>query len=314
MRNKLSYDLFRSFSENNYAPNIEYVLVYLNDEFWGIYALTERVDKNRLNLNKNDTNSVIFKDAPISCSPDKHEKNYKDFIEFSNWAEFYKNFSDRAFEKLLSEVYYNQRYPNIYDGEQNKKQLIFDVTEFIFNSPDHSFLNDSVFSLYFDIDNIIDWHLLLLISNNSDGKLKNFYLYRRDGKSPYIFCPWDYDHSFGRDGGGELDQNSFIDVSNVKLLDRLIETNAFNYRKKLYNKFLLLKKKKILRHRSINKMIDNNIALLEPFIDQHEKRWPPQAIDYFKNSDFSKEILLMEGWIKLRLDKVEEYLISLNGN
>jgi len=310
MRNKLSYDLFNLFSTSSIAPKISYATVNINNEYNGIYSVTERVDNELLKFIKNDTNAVLFKDAPISYPTEDHEKRHVDFIAYSEWAEFYKGFSDKSMKKLIKRVYYNQRFPKIDDS--NKKYLIHNLTTFIFNSTDTEFKDKKVFNTYFDIDNIIDWHLLLLITNNGDGLMKNFYLYRQGTNKPFKICPWDYDHSFGRDGGGELNLNEFISLKEIKLLDRLLETNAFNYREKLLEKFLLLKKNDVLTKSNIHKMIDNNMAVLEPFIQKNEEKWPLDSIAFFKEKgNFFSEVILIKVWVEKRLPKVEKYLQSL---
>ncbi len=45
---------------------------------------------------------------------------------------------------------------------------------------------------------------MLLLSNNGDGVMKNFLLYKIDSNTPFRIALWDYDHSFGRDGDNEL--------------------------------------------------------------------------------------------------------------
>ena len=310
MRNKLSYDLFKAFSKDNISPKINYVLLKLNGSPQGIYVLTQRVDENLLQLNKNDSSSRIFKAPPISIPTENHSQKHKNYIAYSQWNPFYENFSERAKEKLIKQAYYNQRYPKI--RQSDKKKDIHKITEFIFSSSNSDFSNSKIFKSFFDLENIIDWHLLLLVTNNADGLIKNFYIYKQNKNEPYKFCPWDYDHSFGRDGGGHLDLTSFIDISQNKLIDRLIKTNAFNYKKKLYDKFLSLKKDKVLTYPSINKMIKKNIRLIKPHIKQNENIWPLNNMLQFEESNFKKEIALIKSWIKNRLPQVEAYLLELN--
>src|SRR5262249_5608493 len=55
-----------------------------------------------------------------------------------------------------------------------------------------------------DIDNAVDFHLLVLLTSNGDGIRKNFIVARnaapKAGPSPrFFFVPWDYDATFGRD-------------------------------------------------------------------------------------------------------------------
>ncbi len=310
LRNKLSYDLFRLLSPGNYAPHIHFSEVYLNGRYNGLYAVTERIDEDRLKLNKSDTNCVIFKEPPISTPPEQHQKKYLSLNKFSHYAEFYKSFSEKAFKNLIEELYYNQRFPDVSD--RDKSYLIHQITEFIYNSSDEDFSDEAIFSSYFNLKNIIDWHLLLLITNNSDGLVKNFYLYRMSEMEPFYFCPWDYDHSYGRDGDGELNQNSFLDISRMRLLVRLLETNAFNYRQKLFDRFQSLKKEDILTAYNIHNIIDNDVFSIEESIHRNENRWPVDSINHFTNCDFYSEVALMKKWIGIRLIVVENYLTEIN--
>ena len=309
IRNKLSYDLFRQFTKGNYAPNIVYVDVFLNGDYHGIYAITERVDENRLHLNKKSDASVLFKEPPISLPPEAHDKKHEKFIEFCNWAEFYKDFSKKAFDKLVSEVYYNQRYPDV--NKTNMKQDIFKITDFLFNSHDSVFANQEIFNSFFNLDNIIDLHLLLLLTNNSDGLLKNFYLSRSGAGEPFLFTPWDYDHSYGRDSDGELSLDFFLDMHRMKLIDRLLYLNPFDYRQKLYDKFILLKKKEILTSKGINKMIDEYVKVLSLAIQKNEVRWKLDEIEYFASTNFNKEVNIIKHWTNKRLVIVELHLENL---
>ena len=97
------------------------------------------------------------------------------------------------------------------------------IRDFILNSSNEVF-SESV-STIFDIDNIIDWHLLLILSNNGDGILKNFYLYKIDSNTPLRIAPWDYDHSFGRDCDNELNLISRpLDIERSNLFQQVIRT------------------------------------------------------------------------------------------
>lgn len=312
LRNKLSYELFRQFSENNYAPKIINVNVFINHNYHGIYNLTERVDANRLGIDKKDTNAVIFKEAPISYPTKEHQKRRNELIEYFSWFDFYKSFPEKGFKKLIQESYYNQRFPSI--KKINKKQQIHLLTNFIFHSKDEEFNNEEVFSSYFDLNNILDWHILLLISDNKDGLIKNFYLYKLNKNTPYRFSPWDYDHGYGRDGDGELSDTSFIQVSKVKLLNRLLETNAFDYKQKLYIRFMRHKKHNILTYKNIEDKINKYSQTILPFITKNEAKWPIDSIDSLNGSDFNNEIKLLKNWIKKRLIVVESYLETLSND
>ncbi len=309
MRNKLSYDLFRSFSPGNFAPQVEYCVVYMNDEYQGIYAMTESVDVSTLRLNKKDDGAVLFKEPPVSYPPDEHEDRHEKFKKYVQRSSRYKDYSIKARYKLEDECYFNQRYPDI--KKEDYSEEIYRLTEFIFNSSDAEFCDPHKFNQYFDLNNLIDWHLLILVTANGDGTYKNFYMSRKEEGAPYLFTPWDYDHSFGRDGDGEPSKISIIPVKkNMALLHRLMETNAFNYRQKLYEKFRFLKKSGVLTDKNLYNMIDANVAVLKSEIKDNEKRWPLEALEYFKNASFYTEVQRMKNWITNHLPNLEEYLLK----
>ncbi len=311
MRNKLSYDLFKSFSPENWAPDVEFCVVYINKKYQGIYAMTQSVDASTLNLSKGSDGGILFKEPPVSYPPEEHADRFEKFKKYVQRSSRYKDYSIKARYKLEDECYFNQRHPDIKKIDCSDE--IYRLTEFIFNSSDTEFSNPSVFNTYFDLDNLIDWHLLILVTANGDGTYKNYYMSRKEEGEPYLFTPWDYDHSFGRDGDGEPSKVSIIPVKkNMALLHRLMETNAFNYRQKLYQKFQELKKSGVLTDKNIYQMIDANVEALKSEIKDHEKRWPPGDMAYFKNASFDTEVQRMKNWISNHLPNLEEYLKEQN--
>ena len=115
MRNILSYDLFRSWDTNNFAPKIELIEFFHNDNYEGIYQLTEKVDRSSLRINKK-AEGVIFKDCAV--------------------------FSKTYIEPQTGETYYHQKYP---DPKKYDATLLMDsIKEFILNSTDSVFAKEIV--------------------------------------------------------------------------------------------------------------------------------------------------------------------------
>lgn len=310
LRNKISYDLYRLFSESNIAPTVSWAEVFLNNSYHGLYIVTDRMDAKRLMLDKNDTAAVIFKSAPISQQPDFLDSIHHYFAEYVMAAERWSSWSEEGKKELADDIYFNQRYPKFQD--RNKHFVIHEITEFLSNAPADKFAaaTGGIDSL-FDLENIIDFHLLLLITNNGDGVVNNNYLYRQHINAPYKICPYDFDHSFGRDGDGEPNPVDFIDFKRNKLLSRLIETNAFNYRQRLKEKYQKLKTENIITAENIIAMIELNAEKIRPFALKNEEKWRPDEHKYFQNTGFDKEVELMKNWVKQHLPKLEKYINEL---
>ncbi|MDC3252798.1 CotH kinase family protein [Crocinitomicaceae bacterium] len=124
MRNKLSYTLFRSFTPENFAPRLNYVVLYENQYYQGIYSVTEAVDEYRLELNLSDADAVLFKEPPFHNPPSEHNERAKKFAEYSQRSKRYITFSPKARKKLIAESYYNQRYPRAIKKKKSFMMLL----------------------------------------------------------------------------------------------------------------------------------------------------------------------------------------------
>lgn len=308
LRNKISYELFRAFDSTNVSAQNNFVEIYINQQYHGLYLLTQRVDKQLLNLNKNDSTSVLFKDIYFGYNPDEFENKRLALINYYNKDKRYKNYSKKAKDKLCRTAFFNQRFPKM--ERKDKTQIIYDLANFIWKSPD-SIFNSKVDS-FFDLNNVIDWHLLLLLTNNSDGILKNYYLYKQNSQEKYKIAPWDYDHGFGRDGDGFLNPNHFLNPNRSSFFKRLLETNACDYKNRLKNRYKYLKTKEILSVENLHNQIDKEVKTLKFYAEKNHQKWGMKPQKYFKNCDFDSEIKFLKNWIQLRFIKIETYLEDLD--
>lgn len=286
MRHKISYDLFRSMGQNNIAPHCIYVILYINNDYNGIYQLTERLDRNRLAVSRTDTSGVIFKEPMM----------------------FFEN-TYHAYNDSLN--YYHQRFPKI--TVSDKAYIIDQFKDFIYNSTDSVFTHrETGIVKWIDIDNFIDWHLIVLFTNNADGILKGFYFYKKDSLTPFRMALWDYDHCFGRDGDNEMNMNERpVDCTKIILIKRLLELNPYDYRDRLKKRWGYLKEKDILTENNFLSLVNQNYKLLRPHTDQNFYRWPYDNYIYFDDNDFETEVNLMKKFIKIRFPYIDKYIKEL---
>ena len=285
IRHKVSYDIFRQFSNNNISPKCRYVNVYLDSKYNGLYILMERMDKNRLHLQISDDFCFIFKDPPVFKLPPDSSKG------------------------TIDDNYFFQKYPPI--DSINYNPYLFRVQKMIFNSPD-SIFSDPVIGIikYFDLNNLIDWQILLMVTNNGDGMKKNFYLYKPSLSSPMRIAPWDYDHSFGRDGDGELNPYEMLNTKKIFLIKRLMELNAFNYKNRLKRRYHELKERGILSVENITNIINNNSNYIRPYIQANFELWPVDDQNYFDNADFNQELQYLKNWTIIHLNRLDSAITN----
>lgn len=282
MRHTFSYDLFRALDPDiNIAPLYRYSELELNGQYNGLYVLMEKMDKSSLHINENDTSGVIFKEPPLfRASLDSYVPQYAD-------------------------NYHQQTYPEI--GDFDKSPVIAALRSFIINSNDSVFVADV--GRFFDLDNIIDWHLLLLLSNNSDGILKNFYLYKKDAQTPFRIAPWDYDHSFGRDGDNELNLIRPLDINRSNLLSRLLTFDW--YKSALKQRWMVLNEQGFFSVAGLKGRIAALKKILDPLVIKNFEHWPVNHPIYYDANDYEAEIEIILRFIDMRHQQLSEYFDTL---
>ena len=278
MRHKICFDLFRQMGSHNNAPLCGYAMVQENMVPKGLYVVMQRLNKKVLRLNEADTGALIFKEPKVF---------YYD-LELPPRSEGGTN-------------YHEQKYPD-YD-QQDRNAAMDELRSFLLHASDEEFTN-KVGSL-FDLRNIADWHLLLLFTNNSDGLLKNFYLYKVDSSSPYRIAIWDYDHSFGRDGDNEPNMlERMADEHRNILFDRLLKSPS--YKKALSERWKMLRRNNIFSEENIARMITENDAYIRSGIAENTALWPIDAPDYFDGSDYEEEKERILRFVPLILDTLDK--------
>jgi len=204
MRIKLSFDLWRSLESLNptaILPKSEYISLYLNGEFEGLYLLAEKNDRRLFNLNnaQNNLNSSLILQA----------KSY----------EIFKKYSFNVWQ---------QDWP---DGIYIKDKILSELTRFIINTSDEEFFHSekSIYSK-FDKLNLIDFFLFNYFQAHTDFWSNNFYIVRNTNPSKFFLVPWDFDGCFGQKGIEKFspteDYESLIKEVNG-LYERLLDNEEF---------------------------------------------------------------------------------------
>ena len=283
MRHKISYDLFREMNPNNVASKSSFVNVNINDIYEGLYVLMEETNGSMIGLNKSDNMAMLFKDPPI--------------------------FSKEKLAYVQDSLnYYQQKYPKI--TESDKTYYIEDFKNFLFNSSDNEFSKD--INTWVDVSNVIDWHIILLFSNNSDGIIKNFYLYKIDKNTPFRFAIWDYDHSFGRDGDNELNlMKRELNCNRSILIERLSKILDIGYLLRLKKRWFELREQNILSIKNFERHIINNDILINKEIKNNFEKWPLDNKWYYDDNGYRQELDLMKEFVKIRIKQLDEYFNSL---
>ncbi len=285
MRHKISYDIFREMNARNIASRSAFVNVSINGEYEGLYVLMEKINGKMVGLNKKDTLAMLFKDPPV----------------------FYKDKLDTQFiQDSLN--YYQQKFPK--KRKSDKTYYIEQFKDFMFNSDDQEFAKN--ISKWVDLDNVIDWHIILLFSNNGDGIMKNFYLYKVNSRTPFRFAIWDYDHSYGRDGDNEMNMmERELACNRAILFERLMNIREIGYLHKLKNRWFELRELGIISYENFDKHIKDNDKIIRKHIDKNFEKWSIDSEWYFDDNNYKQELDLMREFMKIRIPQLDEYFGSI---
>lgn len=278
LRHVIAYRLFQKMSQSNIAPNTQFVEVNRNGEYHGLYVLMEKIDRSTLNIKKKDTSAYIFKDPHL----------FKPIYSIEQGA----NYNQQTFPKFI---------------DSDKSHVIDRIRSFILNTNNSDF--EHQFPTYFNLDNIVDWHILLLVTGNSDGVLKNFYLYKNKDLIGAQIAPWDYDHSFGRDGDNEPHKfNQDIQIERSILFKRLISCHW--YIKDLKASWTEYRRT-FLADEKLYQMINDEVKFIKNHADRNFRKWPIDAKEYYDDNSFESEIDLFKTHAKDRLNWLDEYVKTL---
>ena len=189
IRNNLTYFLSREMG--NYAPRSKYCELFINDEYRGIYMLTEKIkrDKNRVNIKEVEdgdlTGGYIIKIDKLTDAP-----------ENASWCSSMTNFNNDP-------ICFQYHYPKADEITIDQKTYIENYMNDIQNSIEELSQNQTNIELVENIEftSFIDYLIISELSKNVDGYRLSTFLYKDsdENNGKLNMGPvWDYNLSFGR--------------------------------------------------------------------------------------------------------------------
>lgn len=198
-----------------------FVELFLNNSYQGLYLLQEQIDRKLLRLKKNKKDTIrglLYKAG-----------YYADGSTFKS-APTYNNALPRwaGFEMVYPFENYTAHWEPLYQAINNATQT------------DDVLFVEQV-DTYFNIDNCIDYFLFINLTRATDNLGKNYYLARYQENEPLFFVPWDLDGTFGTVIDGRK-MNIVEDVLTNGLFERLWQLNPNKYRSLLAKRWQQLRK------------------------------------------------------------------------
>ena len=204
LRNKLAYDAAKEIGVD-YAVDSEYVDLYINNNYYGLYLLTERVEvgENRVNINDLSEKTQGVNYMPLSSytkfEVTENNKIQRGFIIPNNPNDITGGYllqiehHDERIEEKESLV----QTSNLSFSLSSPKYASKEQVEYIFsylNDVENDIINNNLTQI--DLDSFVKYYLIQELFANCDNC--SFYYYKNLNNSQLGACAiWDFDLSIG---------------------------------------------------------------------------------------------------------------------
>jgi len=292
LRTSINHKLWREIHSPYYLNEEEdamsgvktkYVEIAINNEYKGLYLLSEQVDKKQLKLKKynGEIRGELYKGVSWGSAN-----------MFSSLPSYDND------EILWGGFQYKYPKPDDIIDWSN----IYNFVDFVINSTDNNFENN--FESKFSIDNAIDYFIFLNLLRATDNRGKNIYLAKYKTNEPYFYVPWDLDGTYGVIWNGNQ-ENIFDDILSNGMYDKLLNSNVSLFNQNASNRWLELRNSNLISNVSFTAKIDQvfNFLSSNGNYEREILKWGDSSID-FSNLDYTYE------WIANRLDFLDVYFSS----
>lgn len=312
-RTTLAFQLFRKMG--HYAPRTQLVEVILNNEYMGIFILTEKIkqDKGRVDISKL-TNTDISGDDLTGGYIFKIDS----YDETDSWQ---SNFAPiDAPSKTVHYVYEDPDASDLVAQQKNYLMTTVNSFESVLNSS--GFANTSTgYPAWIKMNSFMDYFIVNEVSRNMNAYRKNCYYFKnKDSKdSKFHSGPvWDFDLAFknldddctaysATDGSGwtyKINECATIKTNSNGWIVRLLQDPSFV--NALYNRYTLMRTSYISSS-YLNNFIDSVRNLAAEAQVRHYTRWKildavvgAKEIDT-QPSTYDGQVNKLKSWIQTRL-------------
>ena len=319
LRNRIATEIWNDFATKPYYASKEpktksgvagkVVEVILNNEYRGIYSLTEAMDRKELKLKKYD---------------DKNQEFHGQLWKVSSWdkATFWD--IDKDYDNTQETWHaFETKYPDIEDVNPTDYSPLYEAIDFVVNSNDEAFKKEA--GDYFDIPVLIDYQLFLETLKPVDNNGKNMYwgIYDVAKSKKLTLAIWDLDASVGQDWHCSTPlhpdyvlPNTDLGVKDVfNLYHRLSSLNVDNYNEKVASRYQELRKTYFSEENLISRYQGYYDMLVKSGAASREEcQWSKDSDIGGYPLNFKSEIEYIKNWIINRLNYLDtnQFPISTN--
>lgn len=234
IRNKLSFDFFKMIG--SISPDCNHVLIEMNGEPAGIYLQLESVD------------DVFLQKRHLPYGPIYYASNRQsNFSLLTTKGEPKESLTSGYVRKLGKE-----------EDDLDLERLIIKI-----NSIPRNDFGEEI-GEYLDVKKYLTWLSGAVCTQNYDGFIQNYALYRHGQTGLYENIPWDYDATFGRNWNGKAMKYNQVPIEGFNTLTaRILDVKEFRIQYRLLLEEIV---EEYFTVKKIEPMITNLYNKLRPHI------------------------------------------------
>lgn len=328
IRNRTLTDLWNDFSTPPYYIDEEpkaltgtrgnFVELVLNDEYRGIYCMTENMDRKQMKLKKYDeengvTHGQLWKSKDWS---------YSVFMGHNSNSNHYPMTSPMSYDNNRDMWdCYEVKYPDFEDyGNKTDWSTLYNAVDFVATASDEEFRKHA--AEYFDLPLVIDYYILMetILSTDNHGKNMFFGVYDKEADKRITLAVWDMDATCGQRWsdayyhqsflGPEQDYTQFIinnEHGDYNLFRRLRNTDADNFNMKVRLRYQQLRQGELQTDRILQRFRNYLNEFKTAGSDQREyARWNGDSDIAGLILDFDNEMEYLTDWFTRRMNYLDE--------
>lgn len=237
IRNKLSLDFFSEIG--CLSPESRFVFLKINGRNEGLYLELESVDEyflTKRNLAEGAIFYAVDGDANFSLMSDL-DKGVKQSLEFGYEKKCGSEAADFYLQDFIIKI-------NTLSMNEFEKEIV----------------------QYLNVEQYLRWLSGVVLTQNYDGFVHNYALYRSDETGLFEIIPWDYDATWGRDVNGRDMPEDYVRIEGFNTLTaRLLAVPVFRSR---YKKLLLEIMRNQFTTEFIRPKIEAMYRLIRPYVER----------------------------------------------
>lgn len=296
MKNYITYRAGALLNGIDYMPGCEFVDVYLNGIYNGVYLLVERIDPENEAFGMDEPMSMENMDGDVFIEKDINAKadSINDIVfDCPYWANQSKDCFVLKYPDLGSES-------EIIEAINYLNSYMIDVDNAIMGR------SNIPYTQYIDVDSWVDFIIMQEISKNVDGNLKtSCYMYKNANSDKlYMATLWDFDCAYGGANWDNADllHNAYVDcptgtgVTDFMTINSscpwfyFLYTNYPEFREAIENSYAEYRETVVME---LKRLINEQAAYLTKASKHNSEVW---------ECDFAKEVSDLKDWLNCRID------------